>query len=412
MEKLVPMRPVTIASMQAWPQRFPRHLIVFLLCFGCCLLTLSANAQEDASTDNGIHPILKIGSPAPSFNLMGVDGKMHSLNEYAAAKVLVVIFSCNHCPIAQMYEKRIKQLVTDYHSKGVAIVVIMGNDPKAERLSELAWTDVGDTFDDMKIRAKYRSFNYPYLYDGDDQKITRAYGPSATPHVFVFDKRRILRYEGRIDSNAREALAKKAETRDAINALLAGQPVAVTDTPTTGCSTKWASKSTSVQQEIAQLNALPVVIEPASAAYLTKLRSNGTGKLLVINFWATWCGPCLMEFPDLVRLSRIYRERDIQVVTVSINSPDEKDRVLSFLKKEHATTKNLIFDGDDAADAVKAFGTGWTGGAPYTVVITPAGQVVYKEQGSLNLVALRRAMLKAIPDDHFLGQHDYWNSTF
>src|SRR5580692_12403232 len=93
-----------------------------------------------------VPPILKIGSHAPDFNLPGVDGKSHSLKDYTSSKVLVVIFSCNHCPVAQMYEKRIKQLFTDYQARGVAVVVIMGNDPKAELLTEFDYSDMGDTF--------------------------------------------------------------------------------------------------------------------------------------------------------------------------------------------------------------------------------------------------------------------------
>ena len=153
-----------------------------------------AHGQNDAPVHQGpgVPPILKIGSAAPDFNLPGVDGKNHALKDYASSKVLAVIFSCNHCPVAQMYEKRIKQLADDYKSKGVAVVVIMGNDPRAEMLSEFGYTDVGDTFADMKVRAKYRNLNYPYLYDGDTQAVALKYGPTATPHAFIFDQQGLM----------------------------------------------------------------------------------------------------------------------------------------------------------------------------------------------------------------------------
>src|SRR2546427_11918544 len=176
-------------------------------------------------------PILKVGSPAPDFNLPGIDGKTHDLREYSAAKALVLIFTCNHCPVAQMYEKRIKQLATDYRGRGVAIVAINPNDPKAVRYSEMGHTDVGDSLEDMKIRAEYRHFNFPYLYDGETQKVATAYGPSATPHLFIFDSERKLRYEGRLDNNVREPLVTKRDAREAIDALLAGKPVAVPKAP-------------------------------------------------------------------------------------------------------------------------------------------------------------------------------------
>ena len=80
------------------------------------------------------HPILPLGSPAPDFSLSGVDGRIHKLSDYASSPILVVIFTCNHCPIAQVYERRIEQLYEDYRGKGVAVVAIQGNDPKAIRI--------------------------------------------------------------------------------------------------------------------------------------------------------------------------------------------------------------------------------------------------------------------------------------
>ena len=122
-----------------------------------------------------------------------MDGKVHQLAEYDKAKVLVMVFTCNHCPTAQAYEERIKKLAADYKDKGVALVAISPNDPKAVRLDELGYTDMGDSLDEMKIRAKDKGFNFPYLYDGDKQGVSKAYGPVATPHVFVFDGERKLR---------------------------------------------------------------------------------------------------------------------------------------------------------------------------------------------------------------------------
>src|SRR5439155_10116491 len=138
-----------------------------------------------------------IGSAAPDFDLPGVDGKNHALKDFADAKVLVVVFTCNHCPTAQAYEARIKQLWADYHDKGVALVAINPNDPQAVRLDELGYSDLGDSFEDMKIRAKVKKFTFPYLNDGDTQQTARAYGVLATPHVFMFDPERKLRYVGR-----------------------------------------------------------------------------------------------------------------------------------------------------------------------------------------------------------------------
>jgi peroxiredoxin len=382
---------------------------------GLALLSCAAlPGQDDApAAAKDVPPILKVGSQAPDFDLLGVDGKKHSLKDYASSNVLVVIFNCDHCPIASMYEKRIKQLTADYADRGVSVVVIMGNDPKAIHLSEKGHTDLGDTYPEMKLRAEYRHFNYPYLYDGDTQAVALKYGPTATPHAFVFDQDRILRYEGRIDNNPREELVTKHEVRDAIDDLLAGRPVEVQDTPAVGCSTKWAYKETGANEEIAEDDQKPVTVEMVTADQLTELRKNvGTDKLLLVNVWATWCGPCTVEFPEIEKMVRMYAKRQLEIVTVSINNPDEKKFVLQFLQEEHAINRNLLFDGNDSADAVKAFGTDWKGGVPYTVLIGMNGEVLYKTQGDMDALDVRRAILKNLPDDRYIGQHAYWNSVF
>src|SRR5436309_8957654 len=263
-------------------------------------IPLALWAQDDVIKPTAdIPPVLKIGAQAPDFNLPGIDGKTHSLNEYASAKILAIVFTCDHCPVAQMYEKRIKQLTSDYGQRGVKVVAIMPNDPKAIHLSELGHTDLSDSLEEMKLRAKYRSFNFPYLSDGETQKVALQYGPVATPHIFIFDSQRKLRYEGRIDSNAREELATKHEARDALDALLAGKPVAVEHAPAVGCSTKWAAKEAGAKQEIARGEQEPVTVDLVTADQLKALRKKtGTGRLLPANFWATWCGPSTPEFPE------------------------------------------------------------------------------------------------------------------
>jgi len=312
-----------------------------------------------------------------------------------------------------MYEKRIKQLTSDYASRGVKVVAIMPNDPKAIHLSELGHTDLSDTLPEMKLRAQYRHFNFPYLSDGTTQKVALQYGPVATPHIFIFDQQRKLRYEGRIDSNSREELVTKHEARDALDALIAGKPVAVDHTPAVGCSTKWAYKEAGAKQEVERGEQEPVKVDLVSAADLKALRKNsGTGKLLLVNFWATWCGPCTAEFPELQKMIRQYRKRDLDIVTVSTNAPDEKNMVLKFLNEQHAIGKNLIFNSNDPAEAVPAFATDWTGAVPYTALIGMNGEVLFKNAGGMNALEVRRAILKHLPDDRYVGQHAYWNSVF
>ena len=127
-------------------------LPVFLLIFLCC---------AGYTRPSGEHPTLAIGASAPDFSLPGVDGKTYSLASFVGAKVLVVVFTCNHCPTAQAYEDRLIQLTKDYKDKGVAVAAIMPNDPTSIRLDELGYTDMGDSFEEMKRRAEEKHFNFP-----------------------------------------------------------------------------------------------------------------------------------------------------------------------------------------------------------------------------------------------------------
>jgi peroxiredoxin len=358
-------------------------LLVLFLLFGRLL----------ADTD----PVpLAIGSQAPAFSLPGVDGKTYTLDDFKDYKVLTIIFTCNHCPTAQAYEQRMKQMVIDYKDKGVAVIAISPNDPLSVRLDEMGYTDVGDSFEDMKIRAKDMQFNFPYLYDGETSAVSLQYGPQATPHVFIFDKGRKLRYTGRIDDGEKPGTAKTHDTRNAIEALLNNQPVPVEKTKTFGCSTKWPDKRDYANAAIDEWAKEKVSLEELTLDQLKTLIANKEGmNYRLINVWATWCGPCVTEFPHFVDMNRMYRNREFELVTISLDDIARKPNALNFLTRKQASMKNLIFNGN-RYDFIDALDKNWEGSLPYTIFIGPGGKVIYSKQGLINPLEMKKIIVSAV----------------
>ena len=381
------------------------------------MISIAALGQQQAGSGsraaisvrpaNG-HTVLAIGSSAPDFSLPGVDGKIHKLSDYARSPYLMVFFICNHCPTSQLYEFRIMKLVADYKDKGVAAVAIQPNDPSAIRLSELGYTDVSDSPQEMKIRAEFRHFNFPYLYDGETQSVSNAFGVVATPHVYIFDKERKLQYEGRIDNAQRESLVKTQDARVALDELLAGKPVTVTHTGAFGCSTKWKSKIDSQVAERKMIEGEPVKLDMVTAEDLKKLRSNPSAKLTVVTFWSTTCASSLKAMAGLLETYRMFRRRDFDLLTVAMNNPEEKDAVFKVLQEQHAASRNLQFDSSDIMAMEKTFDARWDPSSPFTMAIAPGGRVVYQQQGDLDVIALRREVLANLENETYFTHPSYW----
>lgn len=369
----------------------------FLTIIAATNLFLSAHSHAVTPKIN----TLEIGEIAPDFNLPAADGKTYGLTDFAHADILVIVFTCNHCPTAQAYEDRIKKIAADYKDKGVALVAISPNDPLAVRLDELGYSDMGDSLEEMKIRTKDKQFNFPYLYDGDNQEVSRAYGPVTTPHVFIFDRERKLRYVGRVDDSENPKNIKSHDTRNAIEALIARKDVNVQKTKTFGCSIKWSDKRDSVKKAFETWAKEPVNIEMIDAQGIRKLLSNDTDKLRLINIWATWCGPCVVEFRELITINRMYRNRDFELVTISADSPDRKDKVLAFLREQQASCKNYLFASEDKYQLMESIDKESPGGIPYTILVKPGGEIIYRHIGLIDPLKLKKAIVQYLGRYYF-----------
>jgi peroxiredoxin len=370
-------------------------LIFGLLMVGLSLKGISQTAHQEPKT-------LEPGAKAPDFSLPGVDGKTYNLKSFDKAPVLVIIFSCNHCPTAQAYEDRIIALAKDYKSKGVDVVMISPNSVDALNLSEMGYTDLGDSYEDMKLRAADKKFPFPYLYDGSNQKTALAYGPVATPHCFVFDKNRVLKYVGRVDGSEKPGTGHGEDIRNAVNAILAGKPVTNPVTKVFGCSIKWSWKNEYTKQLYKKWAEMPVILEEINTKGIKELVKNSTSeKLRLISIWATWCGPCVSEFPDFVIIDRMYRGRAFEFVSISADKIEKKDEVLKFLKTQQASNKNYIFSGKSVYDMIEAVDPAWQGGLPYTMLIEPGGKIIYNKQD----VIVPLEMKKLIVGNKYIGRY-------
>lgn len=399
---------------------------LLFLCLAVILagaLPAPASAQEGkkkapakAASKNGLPPDateLKLGDRAPDFKLLGIDGKTYTLADFKAAPVLMVVFLSNHCPYSHAAETRLLPLAREFKDKGLDVVAINPNSPDGLSVVELGYSKYSDSYEEMKLYAKEAGFPFPYLYDGDTQVAAKAYGCLATPHVFLFDRERKLRYVGRVDDSRFEDL-KSVTSHDARNAIvemLAGKPVTVPSTKVMGCSTKWNSKQGEVAKIDERWKAEPVSLATIDAEGVAALARNTTNRLRLINVWATWCAPCVAEFPELVSLSRRLGSRKFELVTISMDDPKMQAQAKKFLENQHAVpstqlkallkaegreTLNFLYTGASTDAMVKALDPEWPGPLPHTVLVAPGGRILYRQNGPVNPPELLARILEEL----------------
>lgn len=368
-------------------------IVLSLLAFGTLLAVEIPHAASTEGPQN-----LKIGDPAPDFLLRGIDDKMHNLAEYKDGNILVIAFLSNHCPDSHAAEPRLIKWYSEVKDRGVMVVAINPNNPDGLSIDELGYSKYNDGFDDMKKYAIEAQFSFPYLYDGETQMTAKAYGCLATPHIFVFDSERKLRYKGQFDDSrfGDPATVKSQDVKDAVDALLEGKPVAKEVTKPHGCSTKWITKKANVVAQIEKWNKAPVDVETIDAAGAAALKKNGTKKLRLINVWATSCGPCRAEFPQLVTTARRFGLREFEMITISLDDPKDKKLVKEYLEKQGAglmkhlkrslkaegrTTNSYIFSGSDTKDLFNALDPEAPGTIPYSVLVSQSGEILWRHNG-------------------------------
>ena len=261
-------------------------------------------------------------------DLPGVDGRRHSFSDFQDAKLVVHLFTCNFCPCALANEDRISALERDYRNRGVRFV--------AFNLGK----STADTMEKMKERSKTAGWSFPYLRD-DTQQVGRDFGAAVTPHVFVLSPQRTILYMGAIDDSAVDASrAKKHYLRDALDALLAGKKPRLAETRQIGCGIEYAAVQAAKKN--AEKKTDDVALRVVDKEGFDKLLAKYRGKVVLVDYWATWCGPCVKQLPHTLELHHKYAKAGLVVVTLSIDEADEQAAVLKFLQGKKMTCVNLL----------------------------------------------------------------------
>lgn len=343
---------------------------------------------------------LEIAARAPDFHLPGSDGRWYRLEDFDAP-ILVVAFLSNHCPNSQVYEDRLSSFYEDYADQGVDLVVISPNSPLATPDEAMGYSDLDDSYEAMMIRTKEKGLNYPYLYDGDDQEVSIKYGPSTVPSVFVFDKDRLLKYRGRIDVSSMWKAANAEDLRMAVNAVKRKGEIIRPERELNGCKIYWSWDQAERDSLEKSWKESPVRLKNLTLDSLKTLLVNFSGKPRVFNFWATWCGPCKQEFPEFLRMKRMYSHRPIEFFSVSLDSPEKHNEALTFLQQIHAPGTNYILEETDKEAVRKKVYDQWDGTIPFTVIVDPLGLIYKLWQGPFDPLEVK----KAIVEHRLLGRY-------
>lgn len=354
---------------------------------------------------------LEIGAAAPAFKLPGVDDKNYSLADFKGSDYLVIIFTCNHCPDARASWGRINEFAKNYADKGVQVVAVSTNSPKALMAWENGYSVFGDSFPEMKLEAAERKLVFPYLYDGDKQEAGLAYGARATPHVFIFGPERKLLYQGHFDNGHRNpGPASKNTVRDNIDTLLSGGEIREKTTRVFGCSTKWAYKQEWAQKTIKAWAALPVTVDPLDVSSVKSLFENKTKRVRVITIWKTDSNLNSENFPKLIDTYRRYQRRPFEMITLGFDDTDDGVKVQKVLTEHHLplspetqkymkegrNTNNYHLKSSDSKALAGMLEKDEDIAIPSTVVIAPEGEIIHRQEGNLNAVELRRAIVEGL----------------
>jgi peroxiredoxin len=347
--------------------------MIMLLASLALVITLQANA---ASLN------IAIGNPAPDFTLTDLDGRSHSLKDYRG-KIVVLGFISTQCPISNDYNARLRELAEDYGKKNVVFLGINSNFNEAPA--------------EIKAHAAKNGLAFTILKD-EGSGVADAYGAERTPEIYLLDNEGVLRYHGRIDNSRDVSRVKRQDLRAALNELSEGKAVSVSEGKAFGCPIKRSQAAKNIKAvETTGAKVAEPKIAMLKPADFNKYKDAAKGKVLVVNFWATWCGPCIAEFPELVMIDAKYRAKGVKLVGISIDEvADIKTKVVPFIKEQKAMFEILVQESDDPEEMISIIDKNWSGTLPTTFVFDKQGAIAYTRYGILDRALLLEAIEKAL----------------
>ena len=332
----------------------------------------------------------------PPFQLPGIDGRIYDSTEFNKSELLVIVFLSNHCRTSQIFQHRIIRLATEYRNKGLAVVAISPNDPEAILPDELSHSELGDTLPEMALRAKKLLYPFPYLYDGKTQEVAKAYGVRVTPHAFLFDKKRKLRYSGRIGDPKNPEREDRAELRIAVNSLIHGIEPAVVRGLVFGNSIKWIKDRVIAQKTRERFARESVYLKNANIRTLQFVRRNDSKLPKLIYVWSNKDKNNRQELLQLAAIHKIYRKRGLKLVTICVDGNDFTDVAKKLLIETQSSGTNYICSGTDISPVVELRAEEGIETTPFLGLLTSEAKIFYRSTKGVEPLTIKRHIIEAL----------------
>jgi peroxiredoxin len=353
-----------------------KRVISTLLLIGLAL-TISLQAQSDKNAITAV----AIGKTAPDFTLKDLNGQTHSLKSFRG-RITVVAFISTQCPISNNYNERMRTIAQDYNKENVAFVGINSNFTESRA--------------EIKSHAGKNKLAFPILKD-EGNKVADAFGALRTPEIFVIDPEGAIRYHGRIDNSRDLRRVNRQDLREALNEMLAGKSPSVSEGKAFGCLIKRVQNKKNVRAAEKQTKNFEPKIGRIKPVDYNKFKDSVKGKVLIVNFWATYCGPCVVEFPEFVMIDQKYREKGVKMVAISADEiADVKPKVIPFIKEQNARFDVLVQETDDPQEMIDVVDKNWQGVLPATFVYDKQGNKILTRYGIIDREQLVGAIEKAL----------------